>query len=105
MILGDNIPWSITPGTEMQFFICVYEGSIKVCDSLEQTKIVPSPAIVLFQGIGKIELLAGTGGARLLFCEGQPINEPVARMGPFVMNTETELMQAVEDYNSGLLAN
>jgi len=93
------------PRDGMQFFICVYEGSIKVCDRLEQTKIVPSPAIVLFQGVGKIELLAGTGGARLLFCEGEPINEPVARMGPFVMNTETELMQAVEDYNSGLLAN
>ena len=105
VILGDNIAWSITPGTKMQFFICVYEGSIKVCDSLEQTKIVPAPAIVLFQGVGKIELCAGTGGARLLFCEGQPINEPVARMGPFVMNTKTELMQAVEDYNSGLLAN
>jgi len=105
VVLGDNIPWSITPGIEMQFFICVYEGSIKVCDSLEQTKIVPAPAIVLFQGVGKIELSARTGGARLLFCEGEPINEPVARMGPFVMNTETELMQAVEDYNSGLLAN
>jgi len=104
VILGDNIAWSITPGTEMQFFICVYEGSIKVCDSLEQTKIVPAPAIVLFQGVGKIELCAETGGARLLFCEGQPINEPVARMGPFVMNTKTELMQAVEDYNSGRLA-
>ena len=104
VVLGDNIPWSITPGTEMQFFICVYEGSIKVCDSLEKTKIVPAPAIVLFQGVGKVELFAGTGGASLLFCEGEPINEPVARMGPFVMNTETELMKAVEDYNSGRLA-
>ena len=55
-------------------------------------------------GVGKVELIAGTGGASLLYCEGQPINEPVARMGPFVMNTETELMQAVEDYNSGRLA-
>ena len=103
--LGSSVPWSITPEIQTQFFICLYEGSIKVCDSLEQTQIVPAPAIILFQGTGKIDLLAEHTGARLLYCEGEPINEPVARMGPFVMNTQSELMQAVEDYNSGRLAN
>ena len=41
--------------------------------------------------------------ARLLSFAGRPIGEPVARRGPFVMNTEEELDQAVADYRSGRL--
>jgi redox-sensitive bicupin YhaK (pirin superfamily) len=53
-------------------------------------------------GGGDVVRLRGTDeDARLLLLAGVPLNEPVARYGPFVMNTEQELRQAFADYQSG----
>ena len=45
--------------------------------------------------------LENPSSARVLLIGGQPLNEPIARYGPFVMNTSEEIRQAFEDYRSG----
>ena len=51
-----------------------------------------------------VSLEAGDAGAELLVLAGPNLDEPIARYGPFVMNTEEEIIQAIQDYNSGRLA-
>ena len=58
--------------------------------------------VVLGDG-DRFRVRAGAGGLRLLLLTGRPLGEPVARYGPFVMNTEEEITQAIEDYRSGRL--
>jgi len=49
-------------------------------------------------------ILKATKKSEFLFIAGKPIGEPVARGGPFVMNTKAEILQAVQDYHNGTFA-
>ena len=88
--------WSILPEDGRNLFLCVHEGSVN-SDSRE----VAAPSIITFDGDGDVQVTAGDSGASILYCEGTALNEPIARYGPFVMNTHSEIRQAVEDFNSG----
>ena len=65
-----------------------------------------SHELVLFSGDGDAVRLAapeGGGALRALLVAGQPLGEPVARAGPFVMNTRAEIVRAFEDFQAGRL--
>jgi quercetin 2,3-dioxygenase len=51
----------------------------------------------------QVALTAGADGLRLLLLAGTPLAEPIAQHGPFVMNTEAEIRQAIADYRNGTL--
>lgn len=82
-------------------FIFVYRGSVKVISQHQETPVsLHRMAILQNEGNG-VEIL-GTPGSKVLLIAGQPLNEPIAQYGPFVMNTREELMQAVDDFRAGL---
>ncbi|MEO6986775.1 MAG: pirin family protein [Paralcaligenes sp.] len=88
----------ILPATE-QAMVYVFGGAFKIGDS---EQIVHDGQLArLGQGDSVRLRHAGDGPARALLLAGKPINEPVARYGPFVMNNEAELQQALDDYRSG----
>ena len=67
-------------------------------------QIVNEGQLVIFGDGGAIDLALDTGAeaeARFLLFGGVPIGEPIARYGPFVVNTREELIQAFDDYQSG----
>ena len=52
-----------------------------------------------------VEVSADNSGCRFFVVAARPLNEPVARWGPFVMNTDEEIQQAISDYQAGLIKN
>ena len=80
--------------------IYTYEGSVAVGPAGSQQALATHSAGVLSPG-GAVAVEAGTKGARFLLLAGRPLNEPIAQYGPFVMNTQAEIRQAIDDYQSG----
>jgi redox-sensitive bicupin YhaK (pirin superfamily) len=64
--------------------------------------VVEPQRLAVFEHDGDaLHLAADVDGARFVVLGGEPINEPVASYGPFVMNSREELVQAIEDFNAG----
>jgi hypothetical protein len=56
---------------------------------------------VLFKNAGSVVAVEATADAQLLVLSGEPLNEPIVQYGPFVMNTEREIVQAFADFRAG----
>ena len=77
-------------------FAYVYEGATRIGD----TPIARGELAVL-ETAGGFHAVAGEAGARLILVAGRPLNEPVAKYGPFVMNTQAEIIEAIRDFQAG----
>jgi hypothetical protein len=78
--------------------IYLIDGEIKVGEN-NHDQAKNSTLIILTRG-EKLKVTSLTK-AKFLLISGKPIGEPIARGGPFVMNTKAEILQAVQDYHSG----
>ena len=83
-------------------FIVVYRGEV----TMDGQTVSPRRMAILANTPGSDGTLlqAGPEGARAILVAGQPLREPIAQYGPFVMNTQQELVQAVQDFQAGRLA-
>jgi len=83
-------------------FVYVYDGEIAIGQGEKPRRVERGELAVLSHGM-IIAAAAREPGARFLVVAGHPLNEPVARYGPFVMNTPAEIREALVDYQSGRL--
>ncbi len=94
---GETLDLPVPAGHQAMLY--VFEGALDV-----DGEAVPAGNSVIY-GEGDALRVAGRGGpVRVLLLAGQPLNEPIAQYGPFVMNTQQEIEQALADYRGGVLA-
>ena len=84
--------------TGMQAFLYVFEG-----DAVIEGTTLPQHTFAVLSAGETILVSAGHEGARFILVAGKPIGESIVQYGPFVMNTEVEIQQALTDYRDGKL--
>jgi redox-sensitive bicupin YhaK (pirin superfamily) len=100
--------WTIAEGADLtlpvprdhQALVYVFEGEVRLGNEEGGRRVTDGQMAILGDG-DRVRFRGAAGGGRLLLLAGVPLGEPVARYGPFVMNNEAEIVQAMQDYQSG----
>jgi len=82
-------------------FAYVYAGSVDIGPADAPRPVARGELAVLERDGDDVLLSAGAEPARLILVAGKPLDEPVVKYGPFVMNTQDQIVQAIRDYQSG----
>ena len=82
-------------------FVYILKGELKIGEK-DHAKTYDSNLVLLEKGDKLI--VKAIKRTEFLFIAGKPIGEPIARGGPFVMNTKAEILEAIQDYNNGTFA-
>ena len=77
--------------------LLVIEGEVKV----NNQEVVPTDHLLLFTNEGEDFSIEATANSVVLILSGEPLNEPIASYGPFVMNTQEQIREAFDDFNNG----
>ena len=83
-------------------YISVVDFSLLV--DIKADNIITKGTLAVLETDGSFECESMIDDTKFILVAGEPIDEPVARGGPFVMNTRAEVMQAFDDYHSGKLS-
>lgn len=94
--LAPGAQWSLPAarGEGTQRTLYFFKGASATVDG----QVVQAPVAIALRAGSEVRIDAGEAVSEFLLLQGRPIAEPVAQYGPFVMNTQAEIMQAMQDY-------
>jgi quercetin 2,3-dioxygenase len=93
LVADDVVQWGVEDGHTA--LVHVFDGDVVV----NGTPATAGQMVVLERDHGAVEVTGGPG--RVLLLGGEPLGEPIARYGPFVMNTRDEIVAAIDDFQNG----
>ncbi|WP_437558294.1 pirin family protein [Acidithiobacillus sulfuriphilus] len=103
LILDLQLPSEVTFAQEIptghHAFLIPYQGTVQIAGQR-----VNEGQLAILSDAGDGLQMAAQQDSRVLLVAGKPLGEPIAQYGPFVMNDEAQLRQAMEDYRAGRLA-
>lgn len=98
--LAPGAAWAFDLPAGHNAFAYAYEGAATVGEG-DDARALETHELAVLGGGERLQLRAGAQALRLILVAGRPLREPVAKYGPFVMNTRQELMQAFVDFQEG----